>query len=903
MNSQKMRVHSVLKIVINFVKITIIFISILYEENSHLKLMNTDKINEIEQNLKKYSQMNNDEILNKLDTSENGLSCIIIDEKQEEYGKNIIDINNNNTTFKRMKEAFINPFNIVLIIVAIVTFFTDVVFTANKDYLTFTLIISTVFISAMISFFQQTNSNKAAQKLKRLITNKIDVIRDELPNTVDVENIVPGDILKLSSGDMIPGDVRFLETKDLFIDQASLTGESNPVEKFSTLREKDAELTHLSNIGFTGTNIVSGRATAVVLAIGCNTYFGNMAKSIYNTSEQNSFERGVDSVSKLLIKFMVIMIPVIFAINFFTKGNWWEALIFAITIAVGLTPEMLPVIMTSTLANGAIEMSKNKTIVKRLSAIQTFGEMNILCTDKTGTLTEDEIVLERYMDLEGNESQRVLKHAFLNSYFQTGLKNLIDVAIISRAEKENMNIYKETYTREDEIPFDFSRRRMSVVLKDQMGKRQLITKGAVDEIIYICAYIDINGEAVELTEKLKNKAYETYEKYNKEGLRIVAVAQKNDIHGVETFGINDEKDMVLIGFVGFLDPPKESAKQAIEALKIHGVDTVVLTGDSEGVAVNVCKKVNISTENRLTGKEIEEMTNEELKEKSVNCHLYSKLSPLQKQRIVRIYQEQGNTVGYMGDGINDSPPLKQSDVGISVDTAVDIAKETADIILLEKDLNVLEKGVIIGRKTFTNILKYIKMATSGNFGNMLSIIIASLALPFLPMLPVHILIQNLLNDFAQIGMPFDNVDTEYLLNPKKWNTSEIKKNMFIFGTISTIFDLLCFLALWFIMKFNTIEKSTLFQTGWFAYGIISQTVIIHLMRTSKIPFIQSKPSKQLIISTMSIIVLTLIICFTNIAIIFDLQRLPIEYGIVIVILMVLYAIAIQNYKKIQNMNK
>ena len=832
--------------------------------------MNTDKINAIEQNLKKYSQMNNDEILHELDTSENGLSCIIIDEKQEEYGKNIIDINNNNTTFKRLKEAFINPFNIVLIIVAIVTFFTDVVFTANKDYLTFTLIISTVFISAMISFFQQTNSNKAAQKLKRLITNKIDVIRDELPNTVDVEDIVPGDILKLSSGDMIPGDVRFLETKDLFIDQASLTGESNPVEKFSTLREKDAELTHLSNIGFTGTNIVSGRATAVVLAIGSNTYFGNMAKSIYNTSEQNSFERGVDSVSKLLIKFMVIMIPVIFAINFFTKGNWWEALIFAITIAVGLTPEMLPVIMTSTLANGAIEMSKNKTIVKRLSAIQTFGEMNILCTDKTGTLTEDEIVLERYMDLEGNESQRVLKHAFLNSYFQTGLKNLIDVAIISRVEKENMNIYKESYTREDEIPFDFSRRRMSVVLKDQMGKRQLITKGAVDEIMCICSYIDINGEAVELTEKLKNKAYETYEKYNKDGLRIVAVAQKNDIHGIETFGINDEKDMVLIGFVGFL---------------------------------NVCKKVNISTENKLTGKEIEEMNDEELKEKSVNCHLYSKLSPLQKQRIVRIYQEQGNTVGYMGDGINDSPPLKQSDVGISVDTAVDIAKETADIILLEKDLNVLEKGVIIGRKTFTNILKYIKMATSGNFGNMLSIIIASLALPFLPMLPVHILIQNLLNDFAQIGMPFDNVDTEYLLNPKKWNTSEIKKNMFIFGTISTIFDLLCFLALWFIMKFNTIEKSTLFQTGWFAYGIISQTVIIHLMRTSKIPFIQSKPSKQLIISTMSIIILTLIICFTNIAIIFDLQRLPIVYGLVIIILMLLYAIAIQAYKKIQNMNK
>lgn len=861
--------------------------------------INTEKINEIEHNLKKYSKMEKAEILHEFDTSENGLSCIIIDEKQEKYGKNIIDINNNNTMLKRLKESFINPFNIVLIIVAIVTLFTDVVFSANKDYLTFILISSTVFISALISFFQQTNSNKAAQKLKKLITNKIDVIRDELPNTVDVEDIVPGDILKLSSGDMIPGDVRFLEAKDLFIDQASLTGESNPVEKFSISKEMDAELTHLSNIGFTGTNIVSGRATAVVLATGTNTYFGNMAKSIYNINEQNSFEKGVNSVSKLLIKFMIIMIPVIFAINFLTKGNWWEALIFSITIAVGLTPEMLPVIMTSTLANGAVEMSKNKTIVKKLSAIQTFGEMNILCTDKTGTLTEDEIILERYMDLEGKESQRVLKHAFLNSYFQTGLKNLIDVAIISRAEKENMNIYKETYIREDEIPFDFSRRRMSVVLKDQAGKRQLITKGAVDEIMSICSYIDINGKVVVFTKELKDKECETYEKYNQEGLRIVAIAQKNDIHGIETFGIDDEKNMVLIGFVGFLDPPKESAKQAIEALKKHGVDTIVLTGDSEGVAVNVCNKVNISTENRLTGKEIDEMSDDELKEKSIKCHLYSKLSPLQKQRIVRIYQEQGNTVGYMGDGINDSPPLKQSDVGISVDTAVDIAKETADIILLEKDLNVLEKGVIIGRKTFMNILKYIKMATSGNFGNMLSIIIASLVLPFLPMLPVHILIQNLLNDFAQIGMPFDNVDIDYLLEPKKWNTNEIKKNMFIFGTISTIFDLLCFLALWFIMKFNTVEKSTLFQTGWFAYGIISQTLIIHLMRTAKTPFIQSKPSKQLMISTLTIIILTLFICFTNVSIIFDLQRLPIIYGVIITILMFLYAMAIQIYKKAQ----
>ena len=857
-----------------------------------------DKNKEIELKLKEYAKMNSPNILEELKTTNEGLSCVEIEEKQEEYGKNVLDLKNNKTLLNRLKEAFINPFNIVLILVAIVTFFTDVIIATKKDYLTFMLIISTVIISAMISFFQQASSDKAAQKLKKMISNKIDVIRDGNQEVIDVEEVVPGDIVKLSSGDMIPGDVRFLEAKDLFIDQASLTGESNPVEKFVILKDNEAELTDLSNIGFMGTNVVSGSATAVIVGTGNQTYFGSMAKSLYSVNEKNSFENGVDSVSKLLIKFMVVMVPIILVINLLTKGDWWDSLIFAITIAVGLTPEMLPVIMTSTLAKGAVDMSKKKTIVKRLSSIQTFGEMNILCTDKTGTLTEDEIILEKYMDVDGNESKRVLKHAFLNSYFQTGLKNLIDVAIIARAENENMNILKETYVREDEIPFDFSRRRMSVVLRDQNSKRQLITKGAVDEIMSICSYIDINGTAIELTNDLRKKAYEVYEENNHDGLRIVAVAQKNNIHSVETFGISDEQDMVLIGFVGFLDPPKKSAQEAITALKQHGVDTIVLTGDSEGVAINVCKKVGISTENCLTGKDVEEMTDKELKQKSKICHLYSKLSPLQKQRIVRIYQEQGNTVGYMGDGINDSPPLKQADVGISVDTAVDIAKETADIILLEKDLNVLEEGVITGRKTFTNILKYLKMATSGNFGNMLSIIIASLFLPFLPMLPIHILIQNLLNDFAQMGMPFDNVDREYLQNPKKWNTDGLKRFMFAFGIISTVLDIICFAILWFVMKFNTIEKAVLFQTGWFAFGIISQTLIIHLMRTSKIPFVTSKPSKQLIISTLTITILTLIISFTSIAIIFDLSKLPIQYGIIIILLMIVYAIIIQTYKKL-----
>ena len=857
----------------------------------------TDNFNGVEALLLENSQLSVDKLLEKYNSSLDGISVVDVDDRIEEYGKNIIDLKDNNTLGHKLKEAFINPFNIVLFIVAIITYITDVVISPQKDYATFILIMSTILISAIISFNQQTKSDNAARKLKKMITNKMEVIRDGVQYTVDIENIVPGDIVKLSSGDMIPGDVRFLEVKDLFIDQAALTGESNPVEKFTDLREYET-VTDIDNIGFMGTNIVSGSSKAIVLATGNYTYFGSMAKSLYSMTDKNSFEIGIDDITKMLIKFMFILVPIVLFVNIFTIGNWVSSLVFAITIAVGLTPEMLPVITTTTLAKGAIEMSKKKTIVKRLSSIQTFGQMNILCTDKTGTLTEDEVILEKYMDASGKESLRILKHAFLNSYFQTGLKNLIDVAIIRRAEKENLNILKEQYKREDEIPFDFARRRMSVVLRDEKGKRQLITKGAVDEILSICSYIDYDGNVIELTDELRKKAYKVYEENNNDGLRVLAVAQKNEIHDVNTFSVQDESNMVLIGFVGFLDPPKESAKQAIDALKKYGVDTVVLTGDSEGVAIKVCKKVGIDTKNCITGKDVDKFTDEELKEKVKDCHLFAKLSPLQKQRVVRIFQENGNTVGYMGDGINDSPPLKQADVGISVDTAVDIAKETADIILLEKDLNVLEEGVINGRKTFTRLLKYIKMATSGNFGNMISVIIASIFLPFLPMLPVHILIQNLLNDFAQIGMPFDNVDDDYIKKPKTWDTKGIKRFMFNFGLISTVLDVICFIILWFVLGYNTVEKAVFFQSGWVVFGILSQTLIIHLIRTSKVPFIESKSSSQLLISTFAVVLITLVIAFTNIAVVFDLTKMPYQYLGWLAGLLFIYMVFIQIYKKI-----
>ena len=829
-------------------------------------------------------------------TRETGLNQIEADERLEEYGKNIIDIKNSNNLFERLKEAIINPFNIVLIVVAIITYITDVIIAETPSYATFVMLVIIVILSAIISFIQTEKSNNAAKKLQKMITNKIDVIRNGNNIEIDIEDAVPGDIVKLASGDMIPGDVRFFETKDLFIDQSQLTGESNPVEKFSYTKNYN-DISELNNIGLMGSNVVSGSAKGIILTTGNQTYFGSMAKSLSTDKTKTSFEQNIDSISKLLIKFMIIMIPIIFVVNLYTKSNWLESLMFGITIAVGLLPEMLPVIMTSSLAKGAVMMSKKKTIIKRLSSIQTFGEMDILCTDKTGTLTEDKIILEKYLNVEGKEDKRILKHAFLNSYFQTGLKNLMDLAIINRAEKEEMAFLEGDYIKEDEIPFDFTRKRMSVVLKDQNGKRQLITKGAVEEILSICSFIELNGKVEKINKELIENARKIYEDNNNDGLRMIAVAQKNEINGIETFGIQDEKDMVLIGFVGFLDPPKESAKSAIDKLKKHGVKTVVLTGDSEGVALNVCNKLGIDTEYTLTGSKIDEMSDEELKNACEKCYLFSKLTPFQKKRIVKILQENGHTVGYMGDGINDSPPLKQSDVGISVDTAVDIAKEVADIILLEKDLNVLEEGVIGGRKTFANVIKYIKMAVSGNFGNMISVVIASIALPFFPLLPIHILIQNILNDFAQLGMPFDNVEQEYIEKPKKWDVKSIKRFMLSFGLLSTVLDILCFLVLWYVFKFNTIELAAYFQCGWFMFGIISQTFVIHTIRTSKIPFIQATASKQLNISTIVIILATMIIGFTDISEIFDLKPMPYLYLAWIFILIFIYLIMAQIMKK------
>ena len=856
------------------------------------------KQNESEKLLRNFAFLDLNDLYDHFSVSGSGLTAKQAEQLQEEYGKNIITTGQSNTTLHRLVNAVVNPFNIVLLIIAVITLFTDVIYSQQPDYVTVCIILFLVIISSLVAFIQGERSNSAAEKLSKMISNKADVLRDGAQTEIPIEDVVPGDMVRLSAGDMIPADIRFIFTKDAFVAQGSLTGETNPVEKYADIRsDREDALTDLQNIGFMGTNMVSGSAVGIVLATNNETYFGSMAKSLSGDRAKNSFERGVDSVSSLLIRLMLVMVPVVLLINGFTKGDWGDALLFSITIAVGLTPEMLPVIMTSTLAKGAVLMSKHQVIVKTLGAIQTFGEMDVLCTDKTGTLTEDKIILEKYMNAVGEDDNRTLRHAFLNSYFQTGLKNLLDLAIINRAHENGIEAVLNSYTRLDEIPFDFSRRRMSVLLEDQNGKQQLVTKGAVEEMLAICSYAEWNGQILELDETLLQKVQAVCEQHNRDGLRMIAVAQKNDVAGVE-LSVDDERDLVLIGFVGFLDPPKESAKAAVTALDNHGVRTVVLTGDSEGVAVKVCSKVGVETSRYLTGKEVEAMDDAALSESVEHCSIFAKLSPSQKERVVKAIQANGHTVGYMGDGINDAPPLHQADVGISVDTAVDIAKETADIILLKKDLMVLEKGVVAGRRTFGNIVKYIKMAASGNFGNMISVIAASIFLPFLPMLPVQILTQNLLCDFSQMGIPFDNVDPEYLQKPRKWETRSIKSFMAFMGPLSSVFDILCFAVMWWIIKANTPELAPLFQCGWFVFGTVSQVLVIHMIRSGKIPFIQSLAAKPLLLSTAVVALSAILVSFSAMASGLDMAPLPLGFLPWLVLLRAGYCLSTQFFKGI-----
>ncbi len=837
------------------------------------------------ENLFKISGQSVNEVLQGLSTDTKGLSQEEAENRLELHGQNIIATEKPEPWYVQLAKTFLDPFILVLLGLGIVSFSTDVLMAApeEKSYEAIIVISIMVTISVLLKFSQEYRSNKSAEQLKALVNTTTAVVRSDAGKyEIDMRQIVPGDIIHLAAGDMIPADMRLISVKDLFISQSALTGESLPVEKHAEKQtnsedEETRGITDIENICFLGTNIVSGTAQGVVVATGDNTYFGSMARSLVGERAQTSFDRGVKSVTRLLIRFMMVMVPIVFLVNGITKGDWLQALLFAISIAVGLTPEMLPMVVTSNLAKGALTMAKKKTIVKHLSAIQNFGAIDILCTDKTGTLTLDKIVLERYLDVHGNEDTRVLRHAYLNSYFQTGLKNLMDIAVINFGKEQGLGHLDEIYTKVDEIPFDFNRRRMSVILEDPSKKRQLITKGAVEEMLSICSHAEYRGKVIPLTDHIKHKIEQTTESLNREGMRVIAVAQKNYIPYDREFGVEDEKDMVLMGYIGFLDPPKDTAADAIKALNEHGVEVKILTGDNEFVTKTICRQVGLPVEHILLGHELENMTNEQLAFEAKRTTIFAKLSPLQKSRIIRILQYQGHTVGHMGDGINDAAALRESDIGISVDTGVDIAKESADIILLEKDLMVLENGILEGRKIFGNIIKYIKMTVSSNFGNVFSVLAASAFLPFLPMLPVHLLIQNLLYDISQIAIPWDNMDEEYLEAPRQWDSDSLRKFTIYIGPISSIFDIITFVVMWFVFKANTPATQGLFHSGWFIVGLITQTLVVHMLRTETIPFIQSRATTPVMMMTGIIIAIGAYVPFSFFGASIGFEPLPFAY--------------------------
>lgn len=799
-------------------------------------------------------------------TSPVGFTEEQVEDIRDEKGENIIDYGKEKPVWLKFLSAFVNPFSIVLFIIVGVSLFTDVVLAApgERDWATIIIILALIAAAGLLEFRQEYKADRDAKSLKNMVSAKTSVIREGSEKDIKVSDVVPGDLIVLAAGDMIPTDMRILQAKDLFINESALTGESEPVEKFAEIKERAATVIETPNIAFMGTNVISGSAQGIAISTANDTYLGSIAHELTGTKAQTSFEKGIGSVSKFLLRLTLVMVPVILLINGLTKGDWLEALIFACAVAVGLAPELLPMITTSTLAKGAMFMAKEKVIVKNLNSIPSFGGMSLLCTDKTGTLTEDEIVLEKYLNIYGEEDMSVLTYAYLNSKFQTGLKSMIDVALIARAKKDGYEKCADFYRATDEIPWDFTRRRMSVVLSDEDNDRTLITKGALEEILKCCSQVVYRGEIVRLTDAAREQALKVADELNGEGLRLVAVAYKNDVEDVESFGVKDEDEMVLSGICAFLDPPKESAGEAIRALNEHGIEVKVLTGDNEKVTATVCERVGIgaSPDKIMMGVEVEPLTDDQLKEAIQKKNIFAKLSPAQKARVVRCFQELGHTVGFLGDGINDAPALRQADIGVSVDTGVDISKESADVILMEKDLMVLERGVLEGRRTFANLLKYLRLAVSGNFGNIFAIIVSAVYLPFLPMLPVMILVQNLLADFAQITIPFDKVDSDDLKTPKKFDIKSIARFTYIFGPISSIFDVTVFIVLWFVFAYDTAGLQNGFQTGWFLFGILSQIIVFHFMRTKKIPFVQSRASFPLILSTVAVGAAALILPFT-----------------------------------------
>ena len=839
------------------------------------------------------AMMSTEDVLNKFNTQASGLTATQVEKARETLGANVITPEKKESMLKKVIDAFINPFTLILLLLAGISFVTDFMISTpgNRDLTAVIIILVMVTISGTITLIQSIQSNNAAEKLTTMVEVTASVVREEFKQAeLPIEEIVCGDIVYLSAGDMLPADLRLIKTKDLFVSQAAMTGESESIEKFAT-PETDAEknVTELANITFMGSNVISGTAVGVVVAVGDATLFGKIAQDVQTKKAVTSFELGINDVSKLLIRFMAIMVPIVFLINGFTGDSWLEAFLFGLSVAVGLTPEMLPMIVTSNLLKGASTMAKEGTIIKNLNSIQNLGAIDILCTDKTGTLTQDKIVLEYHLNIDGKTDSRVLRHAFFNSFYQTGLKNLMDHAIIEAASEE-LEIDLHNYQKVDEIPFDFQRRRMSVVIKNQDGKTQLITKGAVEEMLAISKYVEWKSEVYPITEDFRKQILEKVEALNKDGLRVIAVSQRTNPPAETEFSIADERDMVLLGYLAFLDPPKETTQATLEALEKHNVHVKVLTGDNDMITMSVCKQVGIPVGNIIFGNDIDAADEEKLATLVEENNVFVKLSPQQKTRIVKKLRENGHTVGFLGDGINDAPAMKAADVGISVDTAVDIAKESADVILLQKDLLILERGILSGRKVFGNIMKYVKITASSNFGNIFSVLIAAIFLPFLPMLPIQILFLNLIYDITCTAIPWDNVDAEYLQEPKQWRAKSIRNFMTFFGPISSIFDILMFTLMYFVIcpqvfggSFHTLDAATqkmfiaMFHAGWFVFSLWSQTLVLMFLRTEKLPFVHSRPSFVVVTISAIGIIFGTFLPFMQLGVYLDMMPLPANY--------------------------
>ena len=852
------------------------------------------------------------ELLNFFHSTDQGMKDEQIEESREKYGENSISYGKKTPFIVEALKAYITPFTLVLIALGVISFITEYVLAApgDKDLFGVIIIFTMVIVSGTMTLVQSVRSNQAAEKLKSLVKVTAAVKRNGDYTEIPMEEIVCGDLVRLSAGDMIPADMRLLSAKDLFISQAALTGESYPVEKQAIVYDDETlSETSYENLAFMGSNVISGSAEGIIVSVGNETLFGHVAQTLSEKPIKSNFEIGIHKTSMLLIKFMALMAPTVIVINGLTKGDWLEAFLFGLSVAVGLTPEMLPMIVTTNLVKGASVMAKKGTVIKNLNAIQNFGAIDVLCTDKTGTLTQDKIILEYHMDCSGKEDDRVLRHAYLNSYYQTGLKNLLDVAIIDEA-KQTLATDKINYRKVDEIPFDFERRRMSVVVEDTAGKTQMITKGAIEEMLSISNYIDIDGIVSPLTNEKRESVLAKVRDLNEDGLRVIGVAQKTNPSVVGEFSVKDESDMVLIGYLAFLDPPKETTKQALKALKDHGVAVKVLTGDNELVTRSVCRQVGLEINELITGEKISEMDDRELAQVAENHEVFVKLNPQQKARLTTALRQNGHTVGFLGDGINDAPAMKVANIGISVDTAVDIAKESADVILLEKDLTILERGLLSGRETFGNIMKYIKATASSNFGNMFSVLVASTFLPFLPMLPLQILFLNLIYDVSCISLPWDKMDKEYLHEPKKWEASSIGKFMVYFGPTSSIFDITTYLLMYFIIcpavvggDFHTLDAQqkivfiALFHAGWFVESLWSQTLVLHALRTPKIPFIQSNATFAMFTITTLGIVVGSILPFTGFGAELGLMPLPGTYWTWLVVTILAYLTLVTMFKK------